>query len=226
MVGRLKRSLRSTAAAVARRLYNFANAVVEQDIPQFANTPKNLHIEMPRRIFEPQCFYFGDDVHIGPGSLLVGQTYYPTEVMRHPGRDHRLQRFDPRIVIGNRVTATGGLTIAAMHAITIEDDVMLAGNVFISDGSHGFEHADEPYKYQPMTRIAAVTIRRGCWIGQNVVIMPGVTIGEMTIVGANSVVTRDVPPRSIVAGSPARVRKRWDTATQTWRPVRERAAVE
>ena len=226
MGSRLKQGMRNVAMNVARRLYNFASVAVESDLPQFANTPKNLHIEMPRRIFEPQCFHFGDDVHIGPGSLLVGQTYYPTEVMCHPGRNHRVQRFDPRIVIGNRVTATGGLTLAALHAITIEDDVMLAGNVFISDASHGFEHADEPYKYQPMSRIAAVTIKRGCWIGQNVVVMPGVTIGEMAIVGANSVVTHDVPPRSIVAGSPARVRKRWDPTTLAWRAVRERVAVE
>lgn len=109
--------------------------------------------------------------------------------------------------------------MAALQAITIEDDVMLAGNVFISDGSHGLEHADMPYKFQPMSRIAPVTIKRGCWIGQNVVVLPGVTIGEMAIVGANSVVTQDVPARSIAAGCPARVVKRWDPQALMWRPA-------
>lgn len=219
MSGRIKRWARNVAMIVARRIYDFVSASVEKNLPEFANTPKNLRIEMPRRIFEPQCFHIGNDVLIGPGSLLIGQTYYPTEVMCHPAHEQRLQRFDPRIVIGHRVTATGGLTLAAMHAITIEDDVMMAGNVFISDGSHGFEHVDEPYKYQPMSRIAPVIIKHGCWIGQNVVIMPGVTIGELSIIGANSVVTHSVPPRSIAIGNPARVIKQWDPVSKSWRPV-------
>lgn len=213
----VKRGARRMAARLARRIYAFVHDAVERDLPAFANAPKNLHIELPRRIFESQCFQIGDDVHIGPGALLVAQTYYPTEMMQHPDRALTIQRFNPRIVIGNRVTSTGGLTLAAMQSISIEDDVMFAGNVFVTDGSHGLEHTDLPYKFQPMSRIAPVTIKRGCWIGQNAVILPGVTIGEMAIVGANSVVTRDVPARSIVAGSPARVLKRWDPDALVWR---------
>lgn len=212
----ISRSLRRVKTRIARRVFDYMSAAVERELPQFANSPKNLRIELPRRISSPNCFWFGDDVSIGPGSFLVGQTCYPSEVMRHPEREQRLQHFEPRIVIGHRVTATGGLTLAALHSITIEDDVMIAGNVFISDGSHGFDNVEVPYKYQPMTRIAAVTIKRGCWIGQNVSIMPGVTIGEMAIVGANSVVTRDVPAKSIVAGNPAKVLKRWDPTTDAW----------
>ncbi len=222
----IKRGLRRLRKTIARGVFGYLRTAFENDLPQFSNSPKNLRIELPRRIASPECFWFGDDVSIGPGSFLVGQTYYPSEVMRHPTREQRLQRFDPRIVIGHRVTATGGLTLAALRSITIEDDVMIAGNVFISDGSHGFEDVDMPYKYQPMGRIAPVTIKRGCWIGQNVSIMPGVTIGEMAIIGANSVVTRDVPARSIAAGTPARVLKRWDPSTRTWLPARERVVVD
>ena len=219
MKGRLKRALRQVAVRLARRIYAFTYDAVERDLPCFANSPRNLHIELPRRIFEPQCFHIGDDVHLGPGALMVAQTYYPTEMMSHPDLALRVQHFQPQITIGNRVTSTGGLTLAAMQAITIEDDVMLAGNVFISDGSHGLEHTDMPYKFQPMSRIAPVTIKRGCWIGQNVVVLPGVTIGEMAIIGANSVVTRDVPARSIAAGCPARILKRWDPDALVWRPA-------
>lgn len=214
-----KQYLRRAARAIARRTHAFIQSAVEDDLPQFANTPKNLRIELPRRIFEAHCFHFGDDVQIGPGALLVAQTYYPTETMQYPGRDYPIQRFEPRITIGHRVTSTAGLTLAAMHAITIEDDVMLAGNVLISDGSHGFDHVDDPYKYQPMSRIAAVTIKRGCWLGQNVVVMPGVTIGEMSIIGANSVVTQDIPPRCVAVGAPARVVKRWDPVLRAWRRI-------
>ncbi len=68
-----------------------------------------------------------------------------------------------------------------------------------------------------MERVHSIKIGQGCWIGQNVVILPGVTIGEMTIVGANSVVTKDLPSRCIAMGSPARVTKIWDESLSSWR---------
>jgi lipopolysaccharide O-acetyltransferase len=63
-----------------------------------------------------------------------------------------------------------------------------------------------------------VEIGRGCWIGQNVVILPSVKIGEMSIIGANSVVTQSIPERSIAVGAPARVIKQWDDKNREWRP--------
>jgi acetyltransferase-like isoleucine patch superfamily enzyme len=211
-----KRSLRPLLRAALYRLHAMLERFAEGDLPAFANEPKNLKIELPRRLFEPQCMHIGDDVSIGPGSLLVAQTHYPTPVMQHPGRPVPVQRFEPRIVIGNRVTATGTLTLDAMEKIIIEDDVMFAANVTVMDGLHGFQSANEPYKYQPMWRIEPVVIGRGCWIAQNVVIMPGVTIGELSIIGANSVVTHSIPARVIAFGNPARVVKRWDEQNQCW----------
>lgn len=221
----MKTAVRNLAVRLARRWYAFQQAALASDLPRFANTPRNLEIELPRRIYDAQCMHIGDDVKIGPGSLLVAQTHYPTETMRHPLDQRAPQRFDPQIVIGHRVTSTGGLTLAAMHRIVIEDDVMFAANVLVADGLHGFESIETPFKYQPMTRIAAIMIGRGCWIGQNVVIMPGVTIGEMSIIGANSVVTSDVPARAIAVGAPARVIKRWDAASGTWRSTERINAV-
>ncbi|WP_406672103.1 acyltransferase, partial [Natronospira sp.] len=108
------------------------------------------------------------------------------------------------------------LQVFAQQSVTIEDDVMFASNVFLNDGSHGYQTATVPYKYQPIFRIAPIVVGRGSWIGQNVVIMPGVTIGEHAIIGANSVVTASVPPRCIAAGSPARVLKLWDERQERW----------
>lgn len=221
-----KRVARTVIGPAVRRLYAFVHSVAEADLPRFANQPRNLHIELPRRLSGARYIRIGDDVKIGPGSMLSAQTRYPGEWLRRPDGGYPVQQFSPRIVIGNRVTATGGLTMSAVEEITIEDDVMFAANVFVADGSHGYAHANEPYKYQPIWRIAPVRIKHGSWIGQNAVILSGVTIGELAIVGANSVVTRDVPPRSIVAGNPARVIKYWDAATQTWRtPNGQHAAV-
>ena len=158
----------------------------------------------------------GDDVSLGPNALLIAVTGYPGVTMQHPDKRERKQKFDSHISIGNRVTSTGQLQVAAMNRITIEDDVMFATNVNITDGFHGFTHTKEAYKYQELFRIQPIIIRQGCWIGQNVVICPGVTIGRMAIVGANSVVTKSLPDRCIAVGSPARVIKLWDDHLEEW----------
>ena len=212
----IKNTLRGLINSILLRLYNKMRAIAEADLPHFANNPINLKIELPRRMYDTHLISIGNDVSIGPGALLVPQTFYPTLVMSHPEMEHDIQKFNPRIVIGNRVTSTGLLTIAAMQEVTIEDDVMFALNVLVSDGMHGFENANEPYKYQKMWKIAPVLIKQGCWIGQNVVIMPGVTVGELSIIGANSVVTKNIPDRSIAIGTPARVIKTWDESNNCW----------
>lgn len=185
-------------------------------MPTFANRPKGFVMKLPRTIKGARRMTIGDDVKLGPGSILKCQTSFPGGWMEHPDGDHAVQEFDSRIVIGDRVTATGSLTVVAFAAITIGADVMFASNVFVTDGDHAFEHAREPYKFQGVAKVAPVTIGRGSWLGQNVVVMPGVTIGELVIVGANTVVTRDVPPKSIVVGAPARVLRRWDDEAGEW----------
>lgn len=106
--------------------------------------------------------------------------------------------------------------------ISIGDDVLLAPNVFISSGAHFYDH-NPPLPIRIQDRIVAgderyqelrsqkVVIENDCWIGVNTVIMRGITIGKGAIIGANSVVTKDVPPYTIQAGMPARtLRNRLD----------------
>ena len=205
---------------LAIKIFNRLEQWSQADLPRFATRPKNLTIARPRRISSPERISIGDDVYLGPGSLLTVSTRYPGSAILPRGMSVDFQQtFDASIVIGNRVTSTGGLTVGAFVSITIEDDVLLAGNVMISDALHGYETAETPYKYQPMGRIAPILVKRGCWIGQNVVVMPGVTIGEFSIVGANSVVTADIPARSIAVGAPARVIRRWNDADKRWGSV-------
>ena len=136
--------------------------------------------------------------------------------MQNRERKQKHQRFDSKIEIGHRVTATGGLQISSLRKIIIEDDVMFASNVFINDALHGYKNATDPYKYQQLWKIKPIVIKMGSWIGQNVVILPGVTVGELSIVGANSVVTKSVPDKCIAIGSPARVIKKWEESTHCW----------
>ena len=201
---------------LALEIHEASTYVSQKTLPKFGNNPKHLSIDLPRRIINPERVFIGDNVSLGPGSFFYALTHYPGASMLHPTRQQHIQRFDSKIIIGNYVTATANLQIAAQSEIIIEDDVMFASNIHINDAFHGFETANEPYKYQKIYRISPIRIERGCWIGQNVVIMPGVTIGECTIIGANSVVSKSIPSRSIAVGIPARVVKKWDDDSNRW----------
>jgi acetyltransferase-like isoleucine patch superfamily enzyme len=192
------------------------NEIARITLPQFGNTPRKLKIDLPRNIVNPDRIFLGNNVHLGPGSLLMALTRYPGPSILDQNRKQPVQSFSSKIVIGDRVTSTAGLQLAAHSEITIEDDTLLASNINITDGLHGYINANEPYKYQSIFKIAPIVIKRGSWIGQNVVIMPGVTIGELSIIGANSVVTKSVPDKCIAVGSPAKVIKSWEESTHRW----------
>ena len=197
-------------------IHRMSNKIAQATLPKFGNNPHKLTISLPRRIINPERIFIGNNVSLGPGSLLYAVTHYPTDVMRHLKKKQDVQTFDSMIVIGNNVTATADLQIAAASRVTIEDDVMFASNIHINDSYHGYNTAEEPYKYQQLLKIAPIVIKQGCWIGQNVVIVSGVTIGENTIIGANSVVTETIPAKCIAVGTPARVVKTWDKSRQQW----------
>lgn len=191
-------------------------------MPRFANEPSGFEMRWPRSLVHPERMTIGRDVKLGPNSELKCNTRYPGGWMRHPHGEHVAQTFEPQLTIGDRVTATAALQVIAFASVVIEDDVMFASNVFVADGTHAITTIDAPYKYQGVREPVPVRICRGAWIGQNSVINPGVTVGEMAIVGANSVVTHDVAPRTIVGGVPARVVRRWNDESGAWeRPVGE-----
>lgn len=214
--GLVRRFARSLIIRLGIQIHNVNSDIAQATLPKFGNNPKNLRIDLPRRIINAERIFLGDNIFLGPGSFLFAMTHYPTVSMQHPERKQVVQKFDSKITIGNNVTATAGLQIAAHNEVVIEDDVMFASNIYVNDGFHGYHNANEPYKYQPMFKIGPITIKKGSWIGQNAVIMPGVMIGNFSIVGANSVVTKNVPDMCIVAGNPAKVIKKWDIVKQRW----------
>jgi acetyltransferase-like isoleucine patch superfamily enzyme len=219
-----RRGLRRLVTELAVRMVDVQGAVAERTMPEFANRPEHLTIDLPRRIINPERISLGDHVWLGPGSFIVAVKQYPGTSLRHPDKRHDVQSYSSHIRIGHRVTSSGSLVIGAAQHVEIGDDVLLAMNVTILDNLHGYENAEEPYKYQPLQRIAPVEVGRGCWIGQNVVILPSVKIGEMSIIGANSVVTHSIPERSIAVGAPARVIKQWDDKSREWRPYHNHIA--
>jgi acetyltransferase-like isoleucine patch superfamily enzyme len=107
--------------------------------------------------------------------------------------------------IGDRCYLNGMTTFFAAESIEIGDAVLMAWNVNILDFQHRTTDRTLPIKEQGIDRVAPVRIRDGAWLGTNVVVMPGVTIGRNAVVGANAVVNSDVPDYATAVGVPARI---------------------
>lgn len=146
------------------------------------------------------------------------------------GVNVRLDAFAPRgsppvLRIGRHVQINDSVHIGAIEQVLIGDHTLIASRVFISDHNHGsYQVPDEtsapdvPPADRPLSS-RPVRIGRNVWLGEQVCILPGVTVGDGAIVGANAVVTHDIPPRSIAAGNPARVLRIYDESTKAWRRI-------
>ena len=112
--------------------------------------------------------------------------------------------FSSRCTIGNNSGIGINARIGVCH---IGDDVMMAPDVVILSQNHVFERIDIPMNMQGVTEEKPVYIGNDVWIGQRVIILPGVHVGNGVVIGAGSIVTHDISDYDVVAGSPARVIK-------------------
>lgn len=143
--------------------------------------------------------------------ISIGNNFYADLRLRlEAWDDHLGYRFTPKIVIGDNVSINSDCHIGAINEIIIEDGVLIASKVYITDHYHG-EITSEVIKLMPSNRKlfskGAVKIEKNVWIGEGVVILPNVTIGENSIIGANAVVTKSIPKNSVVGGNPSRIIK-------------------
>lgn len=141
-------------------------------------------------------------------------------VTEFAGRSH-----DPVIRIGARFSTSGRLHISAMDRIEIGSDCLFGTNVYVGDHAHGASTGPGQTapsvapRARPLHSRGPVVIGDRVWLGDNVVVVAGVTIGDGAIVGANAVVTRDIPASSIAVGAPARAVKRFDDTTGEYRAL-------
>ena len=110
---------------------------------------------------------------------------------------------EPKIVIGDGSYLNRGTFLDATESLTIGRQVAVGPNCYLTDHDHGTDPALAPLDQPMVARPTRVGDR--CWLGANVVVLKGVTIGDRTVVGAGSVVTRSLPPDVVAAGVPARV---------------------
>lgn len=125
-------------------------------------------------------------------------------------------KYSPEIIVGDNVWIGIRNSFAAINRIQIGNNVLFAGFVHVSDHSHGYEDINKPIQGQPLIQKGPVIIEDDCWLGFSSEVLSGVHIGKHSIVAARAVVTKDVPPYSIVAGNPARIVKQYSFDTKQW----------
>lgn len=131
----------------------------------------------------------GADLRIGPRCILDRSMTIECYGTLHIGRD---------VIFGHHCT------LASRESLIIGDDCLLAEMVSVRDHDHRFDRLDVPIRKQDSTS-APVVIGRNVWIGAKSTVVKGVSIGDNAIIGANAVVTRDIPANAIAVGIPARV---------------------
>ena len=165
---------------------------------------------------------YGMDVYIEPGVVINRPRFV------HVGNHVRIKRntsinVHPRdknskegiVFIGDNVIISESCFISGCQRIVIEENVGISPNVMIIDSSRKPGPIDRPSKEQDL-QIGFVHIGADSWIAYNACIMPNVTIGRHCIIGALSVVNKDIPSYSVAVGSPAEVVKRYDFDRKEW----------
>jgi len=163
---------------------------------------KDVYIEPGVVINRPRFVHVGDHVRIKKN----------TNINLHP-RDKKSK--EGILFIGNHVAISEGCIISAFNRIVIEDDVGIAPYVCIIDNSRKPTDINRPLQEQDV-EVGSVHIGAGSWLAYNVCVLPNVKIGEHCLIGALSVVNKDIPPYSVAVGSPARVVKRYDFEKKEW----------
>ncbi len=150
----------------------------------------------PNALFNEQYISIGEGTMFGP-EITLSAGMVPGQQMVS----------DTVITVGDRCLFGKGSGIVGHLEIVIGDDVWTGHHVYITDQNHGYADLDLPISRQVMPE-RPVSIGSGSWLGHGTVVLPGATIGRHVVVGANSVVTGELPDNCVAAGTPARVIKK------------------
>jgi acetyltransferase-like isoleucine patch superfamily enzyme len=187
---------------IARRVYSFFFMIIHKNV--FGAFGNNVRVYRPLQIDGYENIFIGDNVTILDGVWLASQNLTGEKGVK--------------LEIGSG-TSIGHLNhIYSTKAIIIENNVLTADKVYISDNMHSYEDINVPIKGQSIKQCQSVVIGEGSWLGENVCVI-GASVGKHCIIGANAVVTTDIPDYCVAVGVPARVIKRYDFGKNEWMKV-------
>lgn len=151
---------------------------------------------------------------IHPENIYIGKAFvagYKCNLQTWPVFNNNKTGYETKLFIGDNVSLMSFCHVSCANSIKIGNGVLLGDNVFITDNYHGNNSRDDlllPPLRRDLFSKGPVIIGDNVWIGRNACIMPNVHIGEGAVIGANSVVTHDVPPFGIFGGVPAKSLKK------------------
>ncbi len=157
-------------------------------------------------------FLVNGDVSISGGkNIRTEGNFYARKGLRLEAVEiFKEHTYHPTIVFGKNFAAGESLHIGAINKVEIGDDVLFGSKIYVTDHQHGtttYEDMSKAPEDRLLISKGPVVIEDRVWVGDNVVILDGVTVGHNAIIAAGAVVTKDVPPYTVVAGIPARVIK-------------------
>lgn len=116
-----------------------------------------------------------------------------------------IKTYDNKVIIGKNVQLNPFSVIYGGSGVIIGDNVIMAPHCMVAAGNHNHRQLEQPMRFAPSVSRGPIVIEDDVWIGANCTIVDGVRIGKGAVVGANSVVNRDVPPYAVVGGVPAKM---------------------
>jgi acetyltransferase-like isoleucine patch superfamily enzyme len=178
----------------------------------FARIGSSVYIQDNVEFFGASSIEIGNGVYIFKGVCIDGRGYTNNKICLENGvaleRNVNIGALDGTFIHINQNTFIGpGTCIAGPGNIKIGRNCLIAAQSGIFANNHNFADLELPIREQGVTR-QGIVIEDDCWLGSGVKVLDGVTIGKGSVIGANSVVTKDIPPFSVAVGVPARVIKK------------------
>ncbi|WP_019551923.1 acyltransferase [Propionispira raffinosivorans] len=175
----------------------------------FGKVGMHCVIFKPLRLINPQNIYICDTVRIYKDSRI--------ETIEKWGD----VKFHPKITIGEGTSIEQRLHLICAEKVEIGANVVLSADVMITDNNHEYKEINRNIMQQSLL-VKETVIGDYCFVGMGTKVMPGTKLGKNCIVGANSVVMGEFPDYSVLAGSPARIIKRYDFEVKKWRRTNNR----
>lgn len=200
-------------------LYILSSSHYIRFLQKFSSLKLHIMLNSYQKYFKKNCHTCGTGIRVYNPMSLKGLKYFQIGDNFKFGNQGKIEAWDfhngfsfnPIIKIGNNVSLGDFCHIGVIKSLTIGNNVLIGANVTIIDHNHGNTKYEEillPPNERKLVSKGEIKIGNNVWIGENVIILPNTNIGENCIIGANSVVTKDVPKNTIFAGNPAVLIKR------------------